>query len=118
MESRTKILDKAKKLKELADRGVGGEKENAKLMLEKYMLKHNITESELSLHNPSDDFSFKNMSDEQFIQLIIIEIIPVGIASLFSRFGSEEHKAKANSDANKFLNKFIGAILERVGTKK
>jgi hypothetical protein len=117
MESRTKILDKAKKLKELADRGIGGEKENAKIMLDKYMIKHNITESEISFHNPSDEF-YKNMTDEQFIQMIIIEFIPIGIASLFSRFGNDEHKAKANSDASKFLNKFINIILERSIPKK
>ena len=39
---RTKILDRAKKLKELADRGIDGEQVNAKDMLEKYMAKHNV----------------------------------------------------------------------------
>lgn len=38
-----KILETARKLKALADRGEGGEKENAKRMLEKYMKKHNLT---------------------------------------------------------------------------
>lgn len=37
-----KILEKARKLKALADRGVGGEKENAQRMLEEYMKKHGL----------------------------------------------------------------------------
>jgi hypothetical protein len=56
------------------------------------------------------------MTDEQFIQLIIIEFIPVGISAIFSKFGNDEHKAKANLDANVFLNKFLNLILDR--TKK
>lgn len=38
-----KVLELAKKLKALADKGIQGEKDNAKAMLEKYMVKHNIT---------------------------------------------------------------------------
>ena len=36
-------IELAKKIKELADRGVGGEKTNAKLLLKKLMKKHGIT---------------------------------------------------------------------------
>lgn len=39
----SKILDLAKKLKALADRGVGGERENATNMLLRYMDKHGIS---------------------------------------------------------------------------
>lgn len=38
-----KLLETAKKLKALSDRGVGGEKENAIQMLERFMQKHGIT---------------------------------------------------------------------------
>lgn len=38
-----KIIELAKKLKALADRGVGGEKDNADIMLTKLMNKHGIT---------------------------------------------------------------------------
>ena len=117
MESRKKILDKAKKLKELAERGVGGEKENAKSMLEKYMIKHEISDEEIYSYEPSSD-DYSKMTDEQFIQLIIIEFIPVGISAIFSKFGNDEHKAKANLDANVFLNKFLNLILDRTNTKK
>ena len=39
----SKILELAKKLKALADRGIDGEKENATEMLEKFCKKHNIS---------------------------------------------------------------------------
>ena len=45
-----------------------------------------------------------NKKINNFIQLIIIEFIPVGISSLFSKFGNDEDKAQANSNANIFLN--------------
>ena len=39
----SKIIELAKKIKALADRGVGGEKINAELLLKDIMAKHNIT---------------------------------------------------------------------------
>ena len=44
---REKIIEKAIKLRELANRGVGGEKENAIRMLKNHREKHNITDEEL-----------------------------------------------------------------------
>lgn len=66
-EERIKILDKAKKLKALADRGVGGEKENAYRMLGLYMKKHNITENELKFHRNNED-TFKGLTKEEIYQ--------------------------------------------------
>lgn len=43
-----KIIDKAKKLKELADRGIGGEKENAIRMYEAHKQKHNLTDDQVT----------------------------------------------------------------------
>lgn len=45
MDKKIEIL---KKLKALADRGIGGEKENAELLLKKYMKKYNISEKEIN----------------------------------------------------------------------
>lgn len=42
------IMERIKKLQELAARGVGGEKVNARIMLERAMLKYGVTESDLS----------------------------------------------------------------------
>lgn len=61
---RIKILDKAKKLKALADRGIGGEKENATRMLGLYMEKHNIKESELNSHRINED-TFRGLTKEE-----------------------------------------------------
>lgn len=66
---RAKIIDRAKKLKELADRGVGGEKDNAKNMLDAHKAKYNITDQEISGHKYSQDFAmnFAKMSESEFL---------------------------------------------------
>lgn len=43
----SKHIELAKKLKALADRGIGGEKQNAETMLNQLMKKHNITIEEI-----------------------------------------------------------------------
>jgi hypothetical protein len=70
---RKKILDKAKKLKELADRGVGGEKDNAIRMLSAYMEKHNITDNELTGHK-LDDNTFRGYTKEQIYAMFAEEL--------------------------------------------
>lgn len=47
MTNNSKIIELCKKLKELADKGVGGEKVNAAQMLSNLMNKHGISEEEL-----------------------------------------------------------------------
>jgi len=47
-EEREKLIEKALKLRELANRGVGGEKQNAIRFLESHKTKHNITDEELN----------------------------------------------------------------------
>lgn len=44
----TKLIELAKKLKALADRGVGGEKDNAARMLKQLMAKHGISEADVN----------------------------------------------------------------------
>lgn len=43
------LMEKLQKLSELAKRGIGGEKENAEILLKKLMKKHHITEEDLKL---------------------------------------------------------------------
>lgn len=85
-EERHKIIDKAKKLKELADRGVGGEKENAKRMYEAYKKKHKLTDDDVKGHEYSEDFrkEFANMTDEQILEVIGKGLIILGVGLLFS----------------------------------
>lgn len=47
MSDREILLEKMEKLKTLAERGVGGEKENAAALLARFMEKHGITEADL-----------------------------------------------------------------------
>lgn len=47
MDHRNKYIDLAKKLKALSDQGVGGEKVNAKIKLEKLMSEHGITREDI-----------------------------------------------------------------------
>ena len=115
---RTKILDKAKKLKELAVRGIGGEQTNAKYFLEKYMLKHSVTQEELERFNSSNS-SYVNMSDEEFMSEIIKEIIPVLLGAITSKYGMVDDEFKARSKINvvEFADTFLNAILERYNKK-
>ena len=69
--NREKIIDKAKKLRELADRGVGGEQENARRMLETHKEKYNITDQEIDGHTYSSDFYFENMNPEDILNWIL-----------------------------------------------
>lgn len=83
-EERRRIIDKAKKLKELADRGVGGEKDNAKRMYEAYKKKHNLTDEDVKGHEYSDDFinDIKNKTDEELLEEIGKGLIILGVGLL------------------------------------
>lgn len=73
--TRPEQLDKAKKLRELARRGVGGEMENAKAMLEKFKLKYNITEADMDGHKYSAGFSQAGQSNKDFMKDIDIDLL-------------------------------------------
>ena len=66
-QERIKILDKAKKLEALANRGIGGEKDTAQRMLVLYMEKHGISERELKAHRHNQD-TFKGLTKEEIYQ--------------------------------------------------
>ncbi len=52
---REKIIEKALKIRELANRGIGGEKANAMRMLVDYREKHGITDEDLNIFTNLDD---------------------------------------------------------------
>lgn len=54
-----------KKLRELAERGVGGEREGARQKMEELMKKYNIEEADLS-DDIEEDFEFKYSNDQEF----------------------------------------------------
>lgn len=84
MESRGKILDKAKKLQELSNRGIDGEQSNAKYFLEKHIQKYGITDTELNSHVISDEYS--KMSNKDFYNLMLYELMDFGINFLVNLF--------------------------------
>jgi hypothetical protein len=64
-EEREKIIEKALKLRELANRGVGGEKSNAIRMLSDYKEKHSITDEDMNLFTSYGDSWYDNIPKEE-----------------------------------------------------
>lgn len=113
MESRKKILDKAKKLKELADRGVGGEKINAKTILDNFMAKHNISIDEISVHSCKGS-RYNNMSDEQFLKEMAAEFLTLGIGYLLSKLIKQETVFTNGHAFHVLQKKYTEAVEERI----
>jgi hypothetical protein len=78
---RDKIIDKAKKLKELADRGVDGEKETAQRMYDSYKQKHNLTDEDVDGHDYTEEFirEISNMSDDELANFLANSLINIGL---------------------------------------
>jgi len=96
---RAKIIDKAKKLKELADRGVDGEQETAKRMYDAYKKKYDLTDEDVNEHSYTEDFynQIKDMTDDEIIEFIAKGLIVLGIGLLFSfLFSSVVNKNSKN----------------------
>lgn len=69
-----KLIDLAKKLKALADRGEGGEKENAENKLLELMLKHNITLDDIE-ENRIESHVFKiELAYRRFFMQIVCSV--------------------------------------------
>jgi len=124
-EERARIIDKAKKLKELADRGIDGEKETAQRMYDAYKKKHNLTDEDVKGHKYTEDFinDIKNMTDEEILETIGKGLILLGVGILFSLFSSLDKKsrAKQNSDNSKRaneMNKIFQQMKNKKGNKK
>lgn len=83
---RSKITDKAKKLRELANRGIDGEKETAKRMYDSYKKKHKLTDEEVDGHEYTDEFikEFSKMSDQELLEFIGKSLIVLGVGLIFS----------------------------------
>ena len=68
-----RVIELAKKLKALADKGVGGEKENAISMLKRYMRKHNLSIKDIEDdHKKPVTFIFKNRQKLLLRQIIYV----------------------------------------------
>ena len=70
-----KIIELAKKLKALADGGIGGEKENAAAMLDRLMKQHDITIDTISDVEKKDYIFNVEKEKEKFLIQIIASVI-------------------------------------------
>ncbi len=64
-EEREKIIERALKLRELANRGVGGEKSTAMRMFKEHKEKHGLTDEDLNLFSTTESDYFNNLSPEE-----------------------------------------------------
>jgi ADP-Ribosyltransferase in polyvalent proteins len=62
-EERERIIEKALKIRELANRGIGGEKETAIRMLESYKEKHSITDEDMNVFKSIVSDWFNDMEE-------------------------------------------------------
>ncbi len=67
---------KARRLLELAKRGVGGEQENAQRMLDELLAKHGISIDEIDADNNIRTFKIKNPDDGLLLTNIILSVNP------------------------------------------
>lgn len=76
MEDRYKVISLAKKLKELSERGIGGEKENAISKLNLIMKKHGITFEDIEGGGRKDyEFELKKEIEWGFIRQVLSSIV-------------------------------------------
>jgi len=71
----SKVIELAKKLKALADRGIGGEKENAIMFLERLMQQHGITYAEIEGEAVSEHRVYFIKKDYDITRQIIASVI-------------------------------------------
>ncbi len=80
-----KEISKARKLKRLAERGIGGEKDNADKMYKEYIIKHGISDSEVNPEGNQRRIQIKNDDDFFILTNVILNVDPY---ARYSRAGS------------------------------
>lgn len=94
MYSKERLLEKMKGLKALAERGVDGEKESAQRMLEKFMEKYGMTESDIGDEAVEIAwFRFQDFSEFRLISQIIYMVM--GDCDTYRKLGKANRKHKA-----------------------
>lgn len=71
-----KLKHKARRLKALADRGVGGEKDNAERMYREFITKHKLEENDIDPSVNNRKFKVKNYDDSLILTNVILSINP------------------------------------------
>lgn len=92
-----KKLELAKKLKALAEKGVGGEKLNAETILKDFLAKHNISLDELESEKESDYFfQIKEEEEQLFIQIVARVRRTIKVYGRITAVKIKEFKLKGN----------------------
>lgn len=73
---RAKNISIARKLYELAQKGIGGEKENAQTMFEEHIKKHKIHISEIDASKNMRKFKIKSDDDRMILANVILSVNP------------------------------------------
>ena len=75
MSQKEELLEKIKKIKALADRGVGGEKTTAQATLERLMQEHGITEADLELEKVETEwFTYHDELERRILGQVIYSV--------------------------------------------
>lgn len=106
IENRTKIIEKALKLQELANRGIDGEKDNASRMLDAYKKKHKITEQELKSTSLNDS-EFLNMTPEEFLKHMDFDLKILGFGLLIYALGRFSENKKVSDMGYKVIRQSV-----------
>lgn len=79
-------INLAKKLKALADRGIGGERDNARRMLEKFMLENGITDEDLN-SDQTKHFQFKVPKHPALVNKLFYQLVwkIAGLGKIYER---------------------------------
>lgn len=71
------LLERLNKIKALADRGVGGEKENAEVLLSRLLKKYGITEEEITCDTPTEhEFRFWGHYGDRLFTQVVYSVVP------------------------------------------
>jgi hypothetical protein len=75
-QSNNRAIDLAKKIKALAEQGIGGEKENAAEQLKRLLKKYNLTMEDIEGEKTHERwFAYKSVDQRKFISQVIASVI-------------------------------------------
>lgn len=102
--------EKLKKIRELAERGVGGEKEQARKTYEKLLKKYEIADEEVADEVKIRWFRFKTETEEKLLTHIFYAVTgdrqyyqPIAFTNRKKRTRSELHRSRGDRDRSSFL---------------
>ncbi len=95
MENLEKVISLAKKMKELADRGDPGEKENAAEFLEQLLIKHNLTIEDVVGEKTTErsfKYEYNNTVHRKFVMQVIASVIGVNRQFTYTLYSKASYR--------------------------